>query len=271
MTRARERTINSLPFRTEAVHASSTEELEELASAFALEALELEQREDYPRHLQGCDVCRGLVGSFQTFAGLLPEALEDVAASPGLKDRILSQARQVGTEPEHATRGLRGWQWTSWLTSKPVRVSAALFLLVAGLVAWNISLQLTSNADGELTAKQRNLIEAIRGGAALFELSGTEIAPDAGARLFQTPDGITVFLLVRNLPPLLQDQEYEVWSITDDVATSVGTFALASVLEQPVTLAADFSGAGAIGISIEQKGGSPTGKPEGPIVLLGTR
>ena len=79
-----------------------------------------------------------------------------------------------------------------------------------------------------------------------------------------------MFVLVRNLPALPEDREYEVWSIKEDVATSVGTFALASVPEQLVTLGVDFSGASAVGISIEQKGGSPTGKPEGSIVLLGT-
>ena len=277
-TRTQERAINSLPFSAEAVHASSNDELEELASAFALEALELDEREDYSRHLQGCGVCRELVAQSQILADLLPEALEEVGASPGLKDRILSQARlglegegrQAAVKSEHERLDSWGWHWPSWLPLGPVRVSAALGLLVAGLVVWNISLQLASDAEGDLTAKQRNLIEAIREGGTLFELSGTEAAPEASARLVQTPGSITVFVLVRNLPALPKDQEYEVWSIKGDVATSAGTFALAGVPEQPVTLTVDFSGASAIGISIEQKGGSPTGKPEGPIVLLGT-
>ena len=218
------------------------------------------------------------MGRYQILADLLPEALEDVAASPGLKDRILSQARQ-STErearqpeikPEH--EGMARWKWLRpvWMSFRPVRVSAALGLLVAGLVAWNISLQLASDDEGDLTANQRSLIEAIRAGATLFELSGTKDAPEASARLVQAPGSITVFVLVKNLPALPKDQEYEVWSIKGDVATSVGTFALPSAPEQLVTLAVDFSGASAVGISIEQKGGSPTGKPEGPIVLLGT-
>lgn len=86
------------PFEPKEIHNSSSGELEELATAFALEALILEERDCYLAHLSDCDLCCHLVGQFQTIADLLPEALERETASAGLKDRILTQARrELGT------------------------------------------------------------------------------------------------------------------------------------------------------------------------------
>ena len=236
-----------------------------------------EGMDTYIHHLTGCDFCRELVGQFQTVADLLPDALEEQIGSPGLKERILTQASaELESAAGRATprmvekRRVRWrWQWPSWATLSPVRVSAVLAFVVAGLVAWNISLQLAVDDEGDSTAQQRNLIEAIRSGARIFELSGTEAAPEASARLVQPVDSVRVFLLVQNLPQLPSGQLYEVWSITEGAPTSVGTFALTTDREQLTTLFVDFTSAQAIGISIEQKGGSPTGRPIGPIVLLG--
>ena len=78
-----------------------------------------------------------------------------------------------------------------------------------------------------------------------------------------------MFLLVRNLPRLQADQVYEVWRIAGDVPSSAGTFGRGDDADQFVTLSVDFSTADAVGVSIEPKGGSPTRKPTGTIVLLG--
>ena len=134
---------------------------------------------------------------------------------------------------------------------------------------WNVSLQLTDPEQDDLTAIQRNLIRDIQEGAQIIELSGTDAAPEARVRIVQSIDLATIFLLLGNLHALPPDQSYEVWRIMDDVPVSIGTFELAGDSERFVTLGGDLSGANAIGISVEQKGGSTTGQPMGPIVLLG--
>ena len=155
------------------------------------------------------------------------------------------------------------------MSLKPARVAAALAVVVAGLVAWNVTLQIDSGKPRDLTAEQFNLIETIGLGATILELTGTEAVPNASARLIQSPDSYKVFLLLRNLPLLDSSQEFEIWSIREGVPVSVGTFGL-SAGEQLVSFFADISNAQNIGISIEQKGGSSTGQPLGPIVLLGS-
>lgn len=254
--------INHLPFDTYAVHESSSDELEELAAAFALEALTTEEWNAFRTHLEACGLCRQLVGQFQSVAGHLPDALEEVSPSPGLKDRILREARG---EVERATR--RGWQAPSWLTLNPVAVAAVVVLVVAGLIAWNVALQLGGDDNGDLTTTQRELIDAIATGGGITQLSGTEAAPAASGSLVQSPKGEKAFLLVHNLPSLDPDREYQVWRIIDEVPSSAGTFASAGI-GRPVVLLGDFSDADAIGVSIEPKGGSPL--PTGAIVLLGS-
>ena len=76
------------------IHSSSSDEFEELATAFALEALLPEERECYLAHLADCDLCRQVAVQFQTIADLLPDTLEGETASAGLRERILTQARR---------------------------------------------------------------------------------------------------------------------------------------------------------------------------------
>lgn len=107
----------------------------------------------------------------------------------------------------------------------------------------------------------------IASGARVSQLSGTDAAPTAGASLVQAPENSKDFLLVRNLPRLPAGREYQVWSITDEVPVSAGTFVSADGSNQLITLSADFSNADVIGVSIEPLGGSVA--PTGDIVLLG--
>ena len=100
-----------------AVHDAHTAELDELASAFALEALLPDEAESYLRHLEGCGLCRQLVVECQAAADLLPLALEEETGNPGLKQRIMAQAaleldhqREItggGREQEKSRGGIR--------------------------------------------------------------------------------------------------------------------------------------------------------------------
>ena len=259
-----------------AVHGSPSAELEELASAFALEALLPEEAQGYVRHLGGCQFCRQLVAQCQAAAELLPLALEQEIGSPGLKQRILDQAAQelareeeLAVEVREEGKALWGIRWPGWMSLNPA-MAATVAVVIAGLVAWNVILQLDAGKPSDLTSEQLNLIETIAQGSTILELTGTEAAPDATARVVRSADGKKVFLLLGNLPVLASDREFQVWSIREGVRKSVGTFAPNVERERLVSFLVDISDAQNIGISIEQKGGSPTGQPLGPVVLLGS-
>lgn len=88
-------------------------------------------------------------------------------------------------------------------------------------------------------------------------------------RLIQEPGDGHAYLIVRDLPAIRDDQEYQVWRITDTGPSGAGTFVLENGHDQIIMLPVDFSSATAVGVSIEPRGGSvaPTA---GAIVLLGT-
>lgn len=67
-----------------------SEELEELAAGYALEALDADDAARFRAHLDGCDRCRDLVVGFRGVAAMLPETLTPVSPSPTHRDRLLN-------------------------------------------------------------------------------------------------------------------------------------------------------------------------------------
>lgn len=115
----------------------------------------------------------------------------------------------------------------------------------------------------------RNQLAIFANADRVVALAGTPDAPDASGALYAGPE--SGLLVLRNLPPLPDDQTYELWLIPGEgapipaglvqVAAEGGnTFAIA-LAGQPTDYAA-------VGLSIEPAGGSLA--PTGPIVLLGT-
>ena len=261
----RERPISTLPFDTSERHAASSAELEELATVFVLGADVPEERDLYEAHLAGCELCRQLVAQFQSTTELLSEALGEEEASPALKGRILAQARrELAMEEPSLSKGLR---WPAWIRPKPLGFGAAVAAVLVGIVAWNVILQVRLADRGDVVFEQQQFIDAIAQGGQVFRLAGTEAEPDATAALVQAPETDRSILVVRDLPKLPRGREYQVWRIKDDVPAGAGTFASLGEREQLFTLSTDFSGADAIGVSVEPAGGSFA--PTGDIVLLG--
>ena len=84
-----------MPFNKRDGHQSVSSELEELAAAFALETLEIDEGDAYRDHLRACPVCRGLLGEFQTVVNILPVALDVTPTRSELKDLILRKRWQI--------------------------------------------------------------------------------------------------------------------------------------------------------------------------------
>ena len=193
----KETLISYLPFGTGEVHSSPSEALEELAAAFALEALPYDDLDGYRSHLSACDVCRTIVRDFLAVADALPLGLDEPASPPGLKERILAQAElgdvDMRTDEDAKEQGLRprALRWLSILTPRPRLLVVGLLVLALGLAAWNVSLQLRLNLDAEpdhLPGKEL-LIEGIAAGGPIIRLS---IEPTGGSQT-PTPDAIVLF------------------------------------------------------------------------------
>ena len=147
-----------------------------MAVTFALEALDAQEQDTYLLHIQGCRVCRALAGEYQAVAAVLTELVAEEAPSPGLKERILAQARaEVSprqTPPAEAPavsdgKRDRPWWRSRWLAPLPVGATAAALAVIA-LVSWNVALQqemdtqkATINAGNEAMAEQKKVLASL--------------------------------------------------------------------------------------------------------------
>ena len=67
--------------------------IHELTAGYALDALEPADREAFERHLTGCERCQDELAGFWEVSHALAVAADGPAPSPGLRERILADAR----------------------------------------------------------------------------------------------------------------------------------------------------------------------------------
>ena len=84
------------------------DEVHELTPAYALDALDENERGEYERHLATCERCRAELAELQDTASALAYAVESPAPPEALRARILDQARleQSNVVPLRPRRGL---------------------------------------------------------------------------------------------------------------------------------------------------------------------
>ncbi len=189
------------------------------AAAYALGALSAEEASGFEAHLEGCAACRAEVQAFREVAGLLAEGAPAALPAPGLRERVLREARRV--------RPLvpRGGPLVPWLAA------AAALLLAVGL-GWGYL-----RARGDRDALRVQLAQAGDSMAQQQQVIATVLAPDVttaalaskgqppSARLFWNPARNRVVISVFHLPPAPAGRTYQLWAIARGKApVSVGIF-----------------------------------------------
>ena len=185
-------------------------EAEELLGAYALDALPAAERARVDEHLQSCADHRAAAEELKHVAPLLALTVEERAASPGLRQRILdavsqepqtaapqsaivpvrpSEASGPMVAPRAATR--RRWQWGSRIAGL---AAAAVLLVGAGI------------AIGRLTVPPGATPQLVT-----WTFNGNSLAPNARAHLIYYKDQQRAVLDVTGLPALSQGRVYELW------------------------------------------------------------
>lgn len=240
-------------------------EVRELLAAYALDAVDGEERATIDRHLDSCDDCRLEVGRHFETAGLLAA---DPAQPPervwrGIKDAISDDRR---TTPTPMIRPPR--RRTPWLTRGAAALAAAAAVAFA-LVAFDARSEqsrLEDRVDELAGSLERSGIdEAAR--AALLDPSANQIAlrsPDERqiVQLVYLPSGVG-YLVDHNLEDLEPDRTYQLWAIDGERAVSAGLLGA-----EPTVTAFTFTGpVDGFAVSIEDARGAiqPTADP----VVLG--
>lgn len=257
----------------------------ELAPAFVLCALEAAESDAVRRHLAECPEAHAEMAELYSAIPVLMASVEPVAASAGLKERILAAAaadRRAATDvrpavappvappvPPRPTREDRaGW---ANLFRRPVWVAVSLAAVLAALAlgAWNVQLQ---NDLAGLTVYRSGVVEVLRQasqpGAQLAVLVPPDGAGPSGLAAVAA-DG-SVAIVMRDLTPTTGTQVYEAWLIAGENAAPVpiGGFAVGSSGSASFTTAHAPLGEGVVvALTLEDRPGAQTPKP--PILVMG--
>lgn len=241
-----------------------------LSGAYAVDALDTEERARFEEHLRGCATCRTEVDELRGTAALLA-ADADVAPPPALRDAVLAGIESVRPLPPRAPLGdpgpggsgpsspaTGGRRPARRLPLRPTHLllAAAAVVLVAlvGVAAWRP----WSQPDDAPTATERVL-------AAEDAVRTTERLPDGSqATVVVSRSEGSAVIITEDMAPAPDGKVYELW-----LETPAGDMQPAGLMpderDATVLLEGDASEATGVGITVEPDGGSE--QPTLPPVL----
>ena len=196
-------------------------EIDELAAAYALGAVDPDEGRSIKGHLTSCAEPHAEARDYIAVAAALPMILDSISPSAALRDRLMSTVARtpqdhrphlapVAESNRRATSApRRAWWQLSPLTSA---VAAAGLAAAVGLGAWGLTL------NNELRERDAAL-QAVASADAIYAASG-----EAGSGwLIQTGDEAR--FVATDLADLPSDRLYELWVIDDEGnALAAGTF-----------------------------------------------
>lgn len=217
---------------------------DELVAAHALGALPDDEARAVEQHLTTCEAGHEEAHELIAVASLVPAALEPIAPSPALRDRLMASVaatpqdhRMAAAAPRRASvdappEPARPW-WGAF-APLPSAVAAVAIAAAVGLGAWNVSL------SAEVAERDRAL-RAVASADVAFLAEG-----EAG-RGWVIQTGETAYFMADGLAELAAGQLYELWLIDGDgtpiaVGVTTDTDGVALVaLEVPLDGAATFA------------------------------
>jgi anti-sigma-K factor RskA len=166
-------------------------ELHDLSAAYALNALDPEDRWTYERHLDTCDRCREEVIALREGASQLAYAGDGPEPRPELRDRILEAARDERQQAQVVPFRRRRWVFPA-----TAAVAVAASVLAVGFGLWANSLRNPSETR----------LVPLNGGQGQVLISG---------------DQAQIVTCVDEAPA---DKTYEAWVIEGDTPRPAGLF-----------------------------------------------
>jgi anti-sigma-K factor RskA len=227
-------------------------DVHELTAAYALHALDEDEREAYEAHLGRCEQCRAELAQLGETAAALAWGVESPAPPPALRDRII---RAAALERENVVPLLPARR--AWVPRATAAAAAVAACVAVGLGVWAATLSHSLDKERSARAAEAQATQILSDPAAKrVPLSGGRgtVAVDRSGR------GV---LVVRRLPAAPADRTYEAWVIPHgSKPIRAGIFAgggsmTVVPLEHPVPAGS------VVAATIESAGGvdAPTGKP----------
>lgn len=282
-------------------------ETEGFPAAYALGALEGEERRAFEAHLAGCATCTAEVAALRATVAQLPLALDEEAPTPALRARILAAVAAEdngvagGNVPPPVREGGRasavadGGHGAATAAPQampppfgrrrgPAIYAAAAVLLLSlglGLLGWNFSLQreirqaraareiAQAALDEQALELRQARDERNAARAALTELALNPTTGQAGSgRVLYLRERQVAIVSVSDLPPLQPGQVYQIWLIpANQPPQGKGVF-LAASGDGETAVSGDLNQYRAMAITIEP-GPAGSAVPTSPPVLVG--
>src|SRR5688572_26106386 len=199
------------------------QELIDSAASYALDALDGSERVRFEAHLAGCRECQAEVAAYREVAGALAHAAPtaDVAPPPALRDRILSEARQVrpisvaprsGGSAAAPTR--RRASIAPWLISA-ASLAAALVLGVVyrGERVQNARLRTELVTAQATIAREDSTLAAFLGPEVHVVSLTAPTEQKPAVRVFWNHTRQTFIVTALGLPPAPAGKTYQLWAI----------------------------------------------------------
>jgi len=238
-------------------------QVEELAGAFALGALDSDEEAAVRAHLAECGEAHPEMEAALGAGIVMAESLDPVDPSAAVRDRLMAtiegtpQAhRQAVAQPVRQSR--RGWlDWLSPRVARPLAIAAMAAVIAVG--AWSLGLQSQLN---QRDAALRAVASAISGGQAAFRVEG-----NAGRGYVVDTPGRGAALVVTDLAELPPHRIYELWLLNPAGSpVAVGTLTSTDDAIAVVQLERDLSGFSIFAVTVEaERVATPSSDP----VILG--
>lgn len=216
-------------------------DIHDWSGAYALDALDDLERQQFERHLATCPACSADVRAFREVAADLPVPRAD--ATPTLRSRVLAE---VATTPQlsasEAPPRRRSWPATI------VTVAAAFALLA---VAGAATLSVVAERRAVVAEERLDSVAAVLAGATTVSRGVT--AQGTTVAVVSSSTGTVIF--PGPLPALPADRAYQYWWIVDGEARSLSVGAGGGGTG-PVLVYEQLAG-GLVGITAEPETGSP--------------
>ena len=223
------------------------EEFEELSGAYAIGALTQGERIAADAHLSGCDKHPD-VAALTAAANSLALAAPQMEPPEHLKSRLMDAIRAEATgserQAEQAKAPRRGFGEVirSWFgnTRLGYGMAAALSIVVAALLVWNVSLQGSGGSNTQV-----------------IELTG-----QASGQVLYFEEKQVAVMDLQGLDDLPADKVYEVWALSDGQATALGVIVPTNGTAR-ASMQFDATGYDTIAVTIESAPGAeqPTTAP----------
>jgi anti-sigma-K factor RskA len=236
----------------------SCQEVDELAGALALGAVDADEGRAAREHLETCPEPHAELRSMLGADTVLAAGLEPIEPSAGLRDRLMASigelpSRQAAAGPVPEPAAQRGWlDWLSPRVARPLAVAAVAAFIAVGVWGATLSGQL-ADRDRAL----RSVADAIAGGQAAFRVEG-----DAGRGYVVDTPGSGASFVVADPGSLPAGRLYELWLIGPAGPVDVGTFRPGGDAVAVVPVDRDLAGFQTFAVTVESgRVAAPTTDP----------